>query len=222
MIRFENVSKRYGRGANILEGVSFHLDRAEFAFLTGPSGAGKSTLLKLIDRRERATSGRVLVGGRDAAALGRAEVQAHRRRLGIVFQDFRLIPSLDVLENVSFVLRAIGVPSREQKERALAVLRWVGLTHRMRARPDELSGGEQQRVAIARAVAADPDILLADEPTGNLDPALSLEILDVFRRINGRGTTVLIATHDPDLIQAARRRELRLEAGRLREIPVPA
>ena len=132
----------------------------------------------------------------------------------MVFQDGRLIAGRDVFENVTFVLRAIGLSPREQKERALAVLRWVGLTHRMHSRPLELSGGEQQRVSIARAVAADPEVLLADEPTGNLDHDLSLEILDIFKKINGRGTTILVVTHDQDLIRAARRRVLRLEHGR--------
>jgi cell division transport system ATP-binding protein len=217
MILFDAVSKVYPPGHQALEDVSFSLERGEFAFLTGPSGAGKSTLMKLIYREERPSAGRVLVTGREVGDLPAADVQRLRRRLGVVFQDGRLIPGRDVFENVAFVLRAIGRPPKVQKERALAVLRWVGLTHKMRAYPRELSGGEQQRVAIARAVAADPEVLLADEPTGNLDRDLSLEIMEIFRRINGRGTTVLVATHDPVLLQTLHRRVLHLEQGRLSE-----
>ena len=217
MIRFENVCKRYGPGPPALDGVSFELQKGEFAFLTGASGAGKTTLIKLVYGEQRPTTGRVLVGSRSIGDLSRSGIQAFRRRLGVVFQDCRLIPARDVFENVTFVLRALGMHPREQKERALAVLRWVGLTHRMRSRPLELSGGEQQRVAIARAVAADPEVLLADEPTGNLDPDLSLEILEIFKKINGRGTTVLVVTHDRDLTRAVRRRVLRLEHGHLCE-----
>jgi cell division transport system ATP-binding protein len=220
VIRFENVSKIYPPGRHALNEVSFSLEQGEFAFLTGPSGAGKSTLLRLIYREERPTAGQVIVGDRNVSAMRVREVQHVRRRMGVVFQDGRLIPSRDVFENVTFVLRAIGLDPRAQKERALAVLRWVGLTHRMRSHPPQLSGGEQQRVAIARAVAADPEVLLADEPTGNLDQELSLEILDIFRRINSRGTTVLIATHDPHLLAALRRRELHLDHGALTERPV--
>ncbi|MFQ5669354.1 MAG: cell division ATP-binding protein FtsE [Acidobacteriota bacterium] len=217
MIEFDRVSKSYGRNDGPLETISFRLQKGEFAFLTGPSGAGKTTLLKLIYREEQPTRGRVVVRGQELSRLSPGQVQVLRRRLGVVFQDGRLIPSRDVLENVVFVLRAMGLPARAQKERALAVLRWVGLTHKMRAAPRELSGGEQQRVAIARAIAADPEILLADEPTGNLDRDLSLEILDLFRRINGRGTTILIATHDLHLTGSLRRRQLHLEGGRLTE-----
>jgi cell division transport system ATP-binding protein len=219
MIRFENVSKIYPPGHRALDDVSFELDKGGFAFLTGPSGAGKSTLLKLIYREERPTRGRVLIGGRNVAKLPTAEVQRIRRRMGIVFQDGRLIPARDVFENVTFVLRAVGLDPRARKERALAVLKLVGLTHKMRAYPLQLSGGEQQRVAIARAVAVDPEVLLADEPTGNLDQDLSLEILEILRRINGRGTTVVIATHDPHLLATLRRRELHLQQGRLTERP---
>ncbi len=217
MIRFDAVSKVYPPGHQALEEVSFGLERGEFAFLTGPSGAGKSTLMKLIYREERPSAGRVLVTGRDVGDLPAAEVQRLRRRLGVVFQDGRLIPGRDVFENVAFVLRAVGLAPKAQKERTLAVLRWVGLTHKMRAYPRELSGGEQQRVAIARAVAADPEVLLADEPTGNLDRDLSLEIMEIFRRINGRGTTVLVATHDPVLLETFPRRILHMEQGRLSE-----
>jgi len=217
MIHFSEVSKSYAQGAMALRDVSFRLDKGEFAFLTGPSGAGKTTLLKLIYREERTTGGRVEVAGHDMGRLSRAAVQKVRQRIGVVFQDGRLIPSQDVYENVTFVLRAQGLAPRARKERALAVLRQVGLSHRMRSLPRQLSGGEQQRVAIARAVAGDPMVLLADEPTGNLDREMSVEIMEIFRRIHGRGTTVVIATHDPFLLRKYPRRVLHLEGGSLSE-----
>ncbi|MFQ5767978.1 MAG: cell division ATP-binding protein FtsE [Acidobacteriota bacterium] len=217
MVRFEAVSKSYPQGSQVLDRVSFTLAKAEFAFLTGVSGAGKTTLLKLIYGQERPTSGRILVAGRDLSRLPFSGVQALRRRLGVVFQDGRLMSRRDLLENVTLVLRAMGLPSRRLKVRALEVLKRVGLTHRLHSYPGQLSGGEQQRVSIARAMAADPDLLLADEPTGNLDEKLSLEILEIFKRINARGTAVLLATHDPRLLAALKRRQLRLVAGRLLE-----
>ena len=217
MIHFSEVSKSYAQGAMALREVTFHLAKGEFAFLTGPSGAGKTTLLKLIYREERSSGGRVQVAGHDMSRLSASAVQKVRQRIGVVFQDGRLIPSQDVYENVTFVLRAQGLAPRARKERALAVLRQVGLSHRMRSLPRQLSGGEQQRVAIARAVAADPAVLLADEPTGNLDREMSVEIMEIFRRIHGRGTTVVIATHDPFLLRKYPRRVLHLEGGSLSE-----
>ncbi|TDI31682.1 MAG: cell division ATP-binding protein FtsE [Acidobacteria bacterium] len=213
MITFQGVTKMYEQGVVALRNVSFHLEKGGFAFLTGPSGAGKTTVLKLIYREERPSEGSVEVAGRDTCRLAVSQVQRLRRRMGIVFQDGRLIDSRDVFENVTFVLRAQGLALRARKERALNVLRQVGLSHRMRSLPRQLSGGEQQRVAIARAVAADPDLLLADEPTGNLDREMSVEIMEIFRRIHGRGTTILIATHDPFLLRKYRRRVLHLEDG---------
>ncbi|MCZ6746808.1 MAG: cell division ATP-binding protein FtsE [Acidobacteria bacterium] len=213
MIIFQGVTKMYEQGAVALRDVSFHLEKGGFAFLTGPSGAGKTTLLKMIYREERPSEGSVEVAGKESGRLAVGQVQRLRRRMGIVFQDGRLIASRDVFENVTFVLRAQGLAPRARKERALNVLRQVGLSHRMRSLPRQLSGGEQQRVAIARAVAADPDLLLADEPTGNLDREMSVEIMEIFRRIHGRGTTVLIATHDPFLLRKYRRRVLNLEGG---------
>jgi cell division transport system ATP-binding protein len=215
MIHFSEVSKAYAAGAMALRDVSFRLEKGEFAFLTGPSGAGKTTLLKLIYREEQASTGMVEVAGHDMSRLSRSSVQKLRQRVGVVFQDGRLIPSQDVYENVTFVLRAQGLAPRARKERALAVLRQVGLSHRMRSLPRQLSGGEQQRVAIARAVAGDPAVLLADEPTGNLDREMSVEIMEIFRRIHGRGTTVVIATHDPFLLRKYPRRVLHLEGGSL-------
>ena len=187
--------------------------RGEFAFLTGPSGAGKTTLLRILLRQEVPTAGRVVVDGRDLAALGPADVQRYRRTVGFVFQDFKLIPRKTVFENVIFALRILGVPDVQQRRRTFQVLKWVGLQHRANAYPMELSGGEQQRVAIARALVNEPVLVLADEPTGNLDPDLALEIMNLFREMNAGGTTVLVATHDRELIHHVGRRTIALDHG---------
>jgi len=218
VIEAHNLSKLYGRGVYALRDLSLRVDKGEFVFLTGPSGAGKSTLLRLLLRRDVPTDGQLVVGGRDLATLTSAEVQAYRRSLGFVFQDFKLLPSKTVLENVAFVPHVLGMPTTQQQRRTFQVLKWVGLQHRMNAYPMELSGGEQQRIAIARALVNDPMIILADEPTGNLDPDLSLEIMNLFREINARGTTVLVATHDRELIRRVGRRALTLDHGRIVEI----
>jgi cell division transport system ATP-binding protein len=218
MIDAQHVSKMYRRGVYALRDFSLTIDKGEFLFLTGPSGAGKSTLLRLLLLEERATDGRLTVGGRDLASLSPAQVQAYRRTVGFVFQDFRLIPRFTVFQNVSFVMRVLGVDVAEQQRRTFQVLKWVGLQHRMNAQPDELSGGEQQRVAIARALVTEPQFVLADEPTGNLDPDLSLEIMNLFREINARGTTVIVATHDREMIRRVGRRAVTLDRGRVVEI----
>ena len=215
MIRFFHVGKRYPGGQAALDDVTFHVPRGQFAFLTGPSGAGKTTLLKLIFREEVPSEGQILVNGRNVASLPRAKIPYLRRTLGVVFQDFRLIPRKTVFENVSYLPRILGHDRRAQKKIAYQALRRVGLAHRMQAFPTELSGGEQQRVAIARALLAEPELLIADEPTGNLDPELSAEILRLFLEINLRGTTLLVATHDRELIRRHGRRVLTLERGRL-------
>src|SRR5882672_1716272 len=176
MIEAQRVSKMYSRGVYALRELSLRIDKGEFVFLTGPSGAGKSTLLRLLLRQEIPTEGRLVVGGRDLSRLSVRQVQAYRRSLGFVFQDFKLLPAKTVLENVSFVPRVLGMPESQQQRRTFQVLKWVGPQHRMNAYPLELSGGEQQRIAIARALVNDPATILADEPTGNLDPDLSLEI----------------------------------------------
>ncbi len=217
MIEAFHVSKVYSRGIYALRDLSLRVDKGEFVFVTGPSGAGKSTLLRLLLRQELASEGQLLVGGRNLAELRPREVQAYRRSLGFVFQDFKLIPRKTVFENVAFVPRVLGVPEAQQRRRAYQVLKWVGLQHRMRAYPLELSGGEQQRIAIARALVNDPMLVLADEPTGNLDPDLSLEIMNLFREINARGTTVVVATHDRELIRQVGRRTLTLAHGHLVE-----
>src|ERR671913_777643 len=217
MIEARRLSKLYGRGVYALRELSLRVDKGEFIFLTGPSGAGKSTLLRLLLRQDIPSEGELIVGGRNLAELTARQVQSYRRSLGFVFQDFKLLENKTVLENVAFVPRVLGMGLSQQQRRTFQVLKWVGLQHRMNAYPMELSGGEQQRVAIARAIVNDPLIILADEPTGNLDPDLSLEIMNLFREINARGTTVVVATHDRELIRRVGRRSLTLDHGQIVE-----
>jgi len=219
VIETSNLSKIYGRGIYALRDVSLVVDKGEFVFLTGPSGAGKSTLLKLLLLQERPSEGTVKVGGRDLARLTPAQAQSYRRAVGFVFQDFKLIPTKTVLDNVGLVPRVLGATSVQQQRHTFQVLKWLGLQHRMNAYPLELSGGEQQRVAIARALVNEPALILADEPTGNLDPDLSLEIMNLLRDINARGTTVLVATHNRELMRHVGRRAIALDHGRLVETP---
>ncbi|MFZ5785857.1 MAG: cell division ATP-binding protein FtsE [Acidobacteriota bacterium] len=214
VIRLEEVTKSY-RTRPALRGVSAIVERSEFVFLTGPSGAGKSTLLRLLYRAELPDSGRVVVNGRDVAELRPRDVPGFRRRLGIVFQDFKLLRRRTVGENVTFALSLVSLSEREQERRAYLTLKRMGLQHRLTAFPEELSGGEQQRVAIARALVLQPDLILADEPTGNLDPERSHELLELFKSINYQGTTVLVATHDRSLIETHPARTLFLERGQL-------
>ena len=217
MIELFGVTKRYPGGQIGLDDVTLRIDRGQLVFLTGPSGAGKTTFLKLIYREEVPTSGNILVNGRNVSSLPRSKVPFLRRTIGVVFQSFRLIPRKTVFENVCYLPRILGLTVKEQKELAFETLRQVGLAHRMNAFPLQLSGGEQQRVAIARALINQPDILLADEPTGNLDPELSDEILRLLLDINRRGTTVIFATHDRGLIDRVGRRVLTLDQGQLVE-----
>jgi cell division transport system ATP-binding protein len=218
VIETRRLSKVYSRGLYALRDLTLNVEKAEFVFLTGPSGAGKSTFLRLLLMQERPTEGDVFVNGHNLAMLSRREIQEYRRGIGFVFQDFKLIPSRTVLENISFVPEVLGVPAANQRRRAFQVLKWVGLQHRMNSYPQDLSGGEQQRVAIARALVNDPALLIADEPTGNLDPDLSLEIMNLLREINAGGTTVLVATHDRELIRLVGRRTITLDQGRVVEV----
>ena len=218
MIETHRLSKMYSRGLYALNDLSLSVKNGEFVFLTGPSGAGKSTFLRLLLMQERPTSGEIVVGGQNLATLRKREIQEYRRSLGFVFQDFKLIPTRTLLENVSFVPEVIGVSAAQQRRRAFQVLKWVGLQHRMNAYPSDLSGGEQQRVAIARALVNGPSLVLADEPTGNLDPDLSLEIMNLLREVNASGTTVVVATHDRELIRLVGRRTVTLDQGRVVEV----
>ena len=217
MIEAYHLSKVYRRGVYALRDLSLTIDKGEFVFLTGPSGAGKSTLLRLLLRQDLPSGGQLTVAGQNLAMLRSGQVQTYRRTVGFVFQDFKLITRKTVLENVAFVSRVLGLSTSQQRRKTFQVLKWVGLQHRMNAHPDELSGGEQQRVAIARALINDPMLILADEPTGNLDPDLSLEIMNLFREINARGTTVLVATHDRELINRVGRRSVTLDHGQIVE-----
>ena len=215
MIDAHHVSKLFSRGVYALRDLSLHVDKGEFVFLTGPSGAGKSTFLRLLLRETLPSDGTITVAGRNIAELSPRQVQAYRRSVGFVFQDFKLIPAKTVLENVAIVPRVLGAPVSTQQRKTFQVLKWVGLQHRMNAYPEELSGGEQQRIAIARALVNDPMVIVADEPTGNLDPDLSLDIMNLLREVNARGTTVLVATHDRELIRRVGRRAIAIDHGRL-------
>ncbi len=218
MIETYHLSNLYSRGVYALRDLSLTVDKGKFLFLTGPSGAGKSTLLRLLLRQDLPSEGRLSVSGRNLSELTPSQVQSYRRSVGFVFQDFRLIPRFTVFQNVAFVMRVLGVPQTIQHRKTFQVLKWVGLQHRMNAFPEELSGGEQQRVAVARALVNDPQLVLADEPTGNLDPDLSLEIMNLFRETNARGTTVVVATHDRELIRRVGRKAITLDHGRVVEI----
>jgi cell division transport system ATP-binding protein len=215
MIRFDNISKRYESGLEALSRVSFEMSEGEMAFLTGPSGAGKSTLLKLLMLMERPSSGTLLINGKNLNRLPRSSIPSYRRQLGVVFQNHQLLTDRSVFENVALPLQIAGYPVKEMGRRVRAALDAVGLLSKELHKPDTLSGGEQQRVGIARAVVHKPKILLADEPTGNLDPALSAEIMNLFRRFQSVGVTVLIATHDINLINRLDSRIIHLEDGRL-------
>ena len=218
MIEARQLSKLHRRGVYALRDLTLTIDKGEFMFLTGPSGAGKSTFLRLLLREDRPTEGDLKVLGRDLNTLSASAVQTYRRNVGVVFQDFRLIPRFTVFQNVAFVMRVIGLPLATQQRKTFQVLKWVGLQHRLNAFPEELSGGEQQRIAIARALVNEPQLVLADEPTGNLDPDLSIEIMNLFRDVNARGTTVVVATHDRELIRRVGRRAITLDHGQVVEV----
>ncbi len=217
VVRFENVGLRYGNGREILKDVSFGIEDGSLHCLTGPSGAGKSTLLKLLFLALRPTRGLIQLFNRDIAVLRRPEIPALRRRIGVVFQDFKLLDHLTTAENVALPLRAQGRKPDSYRPDVLELLDWVGLKSQSHMYPPVLSGGEKQRAAIARAIVGKPDLLLADEPTGNVDPALAMRLLRLFQELNRFGTTVVIATHDPQLVAKAKAPILMLEDGMLRQ-----
>ncbi|MFW6090920.1 MAG: cell division ATP-binding protein FtsE [Actinomycetota bacterium] len=216
MIRFDNVTKLYSNQAMAaLHEVSLEIEKGEFVFLVGPSGSGKSTFLRLVLKEDRPTSGRIRVAGKDLHRLSNWKVPHLRRRIGTVFQDFRLLPNKTIFENVAFTLQVIGKPRRQIRRDVPAVLDLVGLSGKEDRMPDQLSGGEQQRVAVARAFVNRPLILLADEPTGNLDPTTSVGIMKLLDRINRTGTTVVMATHDQSIVDQMRKRVIELANGQL-------
>ena len=221
MVRFENVGMRYGSGPEVLRDVTFDLEGGSFTFLTGLSGAGKTTLLKLIYLAEPPSRGLITLFGQELATARRQDLPPLRRRIGVVFQDFRLLNHLSVYDNVALPLRLAGRRDQDYAHDVRELLSWVGLGDRMQAKPPTLSGGEQQRVAIARAVVARPDLLIADEPTGNVDPDMGARLIRLIGELNRLGTTVLIATHDRALIESTRAREMRLVDGRLVELRTP-
>ncbi|MEJ2491938.1 MAG: cell division ATP-binding protein FtsE [Desulfuromonadales bacterium] len=215
MIQLYNVCKAYQREQYALKDITLKIDKGAFVYLTGPSGAGKSTLLKLLYCAERPTRGQILVNGRNITRYGAAKIPYLRRNIGIVFQDFKLLNRRTIFENVAFPLEVQGRKRFEISKKVYQMLKKVGLQHRLNHHPLQLSGGEQQRVAVARALVVDPQILLADEPTGNLDPEVTLDIMELFKGANARGTTVIMATHDRDLIRQFPRRVVALDAGHL-------
>ena len=216
MIDFEHVSKQYKKGTKpALEDINFHVDDGEFVFLLGHSGAGKSTLLKLILREEKASQGRVLVNGKDVAKVRRHKIPYLRRQMGIIFQDFRLIPTMTVYENIAFAMHVTNIGRRQIKERVPYMLELVHLEDKANVYPEFLSGGEQQRVAVARALAHAPKLVIADEPTGNIDPEMSLEMMELLERVSEMGITVLVVTHEHELVRRFNRRTITLKQGRI-------
>ena len=213
MIQFENVTKVYDNGFRALNDISFTIEKGEFVFLVGSSAAGKSTIIKLIMKEEDATSGNILINGIDVCDLKRREVPYFRRTIGVVFQDFRLLPHKTVQENVAYAMEIIGASNKEIRRNVPGVLSMVGLSHKAKMYPSQLSGGEQQRVAIARAIVNNPVVLIADEPTGNLDPDTAMEIMNILEDINRRGTTVVMATHAENIVNKMQKRVIVVEKG---------
>ena len=213
MITLENVSKAYSTGAPALNNVSLKIEAGEFVFVVGDSGSGKSTLIKLLLRELLPTSGKIMVNDIDVASLRHKQIPKYRRKLGVLFQDFRLLKDRNVYENVAFAQRIVQTPSKEIKKNVPSILSTVGLAGKYKARPKQLSGGEQQRVALARALVNNPPILLADEPTGNLDPKNSWEIMKLLEEINERGTTVLVVTHNREIVNAMKKRVITMNKG---------
>ena len=213
VIHFDHVSKDYQKGIHAIEDISFSINKGEFVFIVGSSGSGKSTLVKMLMKELDSTSGKITVSGERLEGMKHRRVAKYRRKLGVVFQDFRLLKDRNVYENVAFAQRVIGRPNRVIRKRVPEVLQEVGLAGKYKSYPDELSGGEQQRVALARALVNRPDILLADEPTGNLDPKTSEEIMKLLEQINSRGTTVLVVTHNKDIVNSMKKRVVTMHDG---------
>ena len=215
MIEFVNLTKKYDHGVCAIDNVSLTIDKGEFAFLVGPSGSGKSTFLRLLIKEEEPTSGKILVDGKDITRLKKKEIPYLRRKIGFVFQDFRLLYDRTVEENIVFALRVVEASEREIKTQLKTVLQMVGLSGKEKFYPNQLSGGEQQRVALARALATKPPIIIADEPTGNLDPKTAEEIFKTLLEINARGTTILVVTHAKDIVDKLNKRVIALDHGRV-------
>jgi len=213
LIRAYNVSKVYENGVVALKNVSFKIDKGDFVFVVGPSGAGKTTLIKLIFKEEEPTEGYLVVAGRNLSRLRRRDVPFYRRKIGVVFQDFRLLPQKTVFENVAFAMEVVEASKKEIHRKVPLVLELVGLLDRQKAFPSELSGGEKQRVALARAIVNNPEIIIADEPTGNLDPDTAWDIIDLLKEINLRGTTVVVATHASQIVNTMKQRVIALRKG---------
>lgn len=215
VLKLYNVTKIYPNGVVALNNVNLHVRKGDFLFLVGPSGAGKTTLARLIFREESPTRGQIIFNGKNITRLRPREVPFHRRKIGMIFQDFRLLPNKTAYENVAFALEIAGTPAKEIKRRVPEVLRLVGLAEKQKMFPHQLSGGEQQRVCVARALVNDPLMIIADEPTGNLDPDTSWELMKLFRKINEQGTTIIMATHAWDIVDALKKRVVALAGGRI-------
>ena len=215
LIRLKNVTKQYKNGVTAIQDLSLSIKKGSFTFIIGGSGSGKSTLIKMLYREERPTSGQILVGGLDVAKIRNRKIYKIRRKLGVVFQDFKLLPKLTVYENVAFALEIFGLPKSEIYNKVVKVLELVGLKNKAKQYPTQLSGGEQQRVAIARAIVNGPKILICDEPTGNLDEKTSMEIMNVLEAINKLGTTIIMVTHDTEIVDKMKKRVIELDSGRI-------
>lgn len=217
MIQMYSVSMRYKHDIEVLHKISMSVDKGDFVFLVGPSGAGKTTVLRLLYRELIPTEGQIVVSGHNLSKLKSAQLPYFRRKLGIVFQDFKLLPNKTVEQNIAFSMRVTGAKRSQIKKNVARAVEWTNLQHRCKALPEDISGGEQQRTSIARAIVNNPLLILADEPTGNLDPDLSLEIMRLFERVNVQGTTVLVATHDINLVRQMGKRVIRIDSGRVVE-----
>lgn len=210
-----DVWKTYPNGTNALKGINIRIEKGEFVYVVGPSGAGKSTFIKLMYREEKPSKGQIFLGGFNVSRIKERQIPMVRRSIGVVFQDFKLLPTLSVFENVAFAMEVIETPQKQIKPRVMDVLGLVKLKHKAKMKPSELSGGEQQRVALARALVNNPGIIIADEPTGNLDPDTSWDIMNLFDEINQRGTTVVMATHNREIVNTMRKRVVAIEAGQI-------